>query len=236
MNGFFADILHQDRRAFDCRLISDAAAHDPGAQHGRLLHVLGNLVVALGFLFQLLIVQEQADQTLRGSSLGHFHETGGFDFQRLVTTEVGGFLDGLDGFDRGRIVRAGLTCDEALGGFECHHLFDGIELELVQLRLTLGLVIELAGNGALDQIKGGGLQLVGRYHCVHGTDLESVFRSVFLARGNPLDRVVGTNDAWQTHGAAETRVQAQLDLGQTDASAAGNDSIVCGQAHFQTAA
>ncbi len=181
MNGFFADILHQDRRALDCRLIGNAAAHDPGAQYGGLFHVLGDCVVALGFLFQFLIVQKQADKALRSRCLGHFHETGGFDFQRLVTTEIGGFLDGLDRLDRCRIVRSGLTCDKTFGGFECHHLLDGIELELVQLGLALGLVVELAGNGALNQVKGRGLKLLGCNYRINGTNLQSILCGAFLA-------------------------------------------------------
>src|SRR5690606_40496907 len=58
-----------------------------------------------------------------------------------------------DLFDRRRVIRACLTGNETFGGFERHHLLDGVELKLLQLRLTLGLEVQLAGNGALDQVR-----------------------------------------------------------------------------------
>ena len=70
--------------------------------------------------------------------------------------------------DGNAYLAAGLAGDEALGGLEAHHLLDGIELELFQLGLALGLVVQLAGDGTLDQIQGGGLQLVGGDHGIDG--------------------------------------------------------------------
>ncbi|VVN39745.1 hypothetical protein PS639_05288 [Pseudomonas fluorescens] len=229
------DVLHQDRRAFGSRLIRDTATHDAGAQYGSLLHVPGDFVVGLGLFLQLLIVQEQTDQALRSRGLGQFDETCSLDFQRLVATEVRGFLDGLDRFDRRRVVRASLACDETLGGFERHHLFDGVELELFQLRLTLGLVVEFAGDGALDQVQCGFQEFLRGDHGVDGTDFQCVFSAVFLAGGNPLDGVVGTDEARQTHRTAEARVDAQLDFRQADLGGIGHDAVVRRQAHFQTA-
>ncbi|MCY1503506.1 hypothetical protein D9M68_376330 [compost metagenome] len=236
LDGFLADVLHQDRGALDRGLVGDAATHDAGAQYGSQFHVLGSLVVLLALLLQLLIVQEQADQAGSDRRLGQFDEARGFHFQGLVTTEVGGLLDGLDGFDRRRVVRAGLASDETLGGLEGHHLLDGVELELFQLGLALGLEVQLAGDGALDQVQGTGLQQFGSDHGVDGADFQRVLGLVLLAGGDPLDGVVGTDQARQAHGAAEARVDAQLDFRQADPGLGAHDAIVGCQAHFQAAA
>ncbi len=182
-----------------------------------------------------MIAEEQADQALCNRGLGQFDEAGGLDFDGLVTAEVGGFLDGLDGFDRGRVVRAGLASHEGLAGFEGHHLLDGVELELVQLRLTLGLVVQLAGDGALDQVQGSFLQFLRSDDGIDRVHLEGVFGTVFLAGGNPLDGVVHTDQARQTHSTAEARVDAQLDFRQADLGGGGHDAIVGSHAHLETA-
>ncbi|MNN06880.1 hypothetical protein D3C81_1196880 [compost metagenome] len=106
-------------------------------------------------MLERLVIQEQTDQALRDRGLGQLDEALGLDFQRLVAREVGGFLDGLDRFHRGRVVRTGLAGNEALGGFEGQHLLDGVQLQLLQLRLTAGLVVQLTGDGALEQVQGG---------------------------------------------------------------------------------
>ncbi|MNJ30980.1 hypothetical protein D3C77_255980 [compost metagenome] len=235
-NGAFVDVLHQDRGALDRRLVGDTAAHDAGAEHGSLLHVVSDFVVGLGFALEFLVVEEQTDQALGNRSLGQFDEAGGFDFQGLVAAEVGRLLNALDRFNRRRIVRACLTCNETFGGFERHHLLDGVELELLKLRLTLGLVIELAADGALDQVQCGGLQQLRGYHGIDSADFQGVFSTVFLAGGNPLDGVVGTDDARQAHGTAKARVDTQLDFRQADLGVAGHHAEVGSQAHFQTTA
>ena len=235
LDTVLVDVLHQNRRAFGGRLIGDTATHDAGAQYGSLLHVFGDFVVGLGLFLQFLIVQEQADQALRSRGLGQFDEACSFHFQRFVATEVRGFLDGLDRLNRRRVVRAGLASHETFGGFESHHLFNGVQLEFFKFRLTLGLVIELAGDGALDQLEGSFLQFFRGDYGVDGADFQRVFRAVFLAGGNPLDGVVDTDQAWQTHGTAEARVDAQFDFRQTNLGLGGHDAIVSRQAHFQTA-
>ncbi|MCY1217928.1 hypothetical protein D9M72_298590 [compost metagenome] len=235
LDTLFADILHQDRSALGGGLVGDAAPHDASTEHGSQFHVPGGFVVLLAFFLQLLVIQEQADQAGGNRSLGQLHETGGFDFQRLVTTEVGRFLDGLDGFYRGGVVRTGLASDEALGGLESHHLFDGIELELFQLGLALGLEVQLAGDGALGQVQGGSLQQLGSDHGVDGADFQGVFGTVFLAGGDPLDGVIGTDDARQAHGTAEARVNAQFDFRQTDLGCGAHHAVIGCQTHFQAA-
>ncbi|MNZ41456.1 hypothetical protein D3C78_590070 [compost metagenome] len=190
----------------------------------------------LGLALEFLVVEEQADQALGNRGLGQLGEACGFDFQGLVTAEVGSLLDGLDGFDRGWVVRAGLAGDEALGSLEGHHLLDGVELELFQLGLALGLVVQLATDGALDQVKGTGHQQFRRDHGVDGTHFQGVFGTVFLAGSDPLDGVVRTDQARQAHGATEARVDTQLDFRQADLGAGGHDPVVGGQAHFQAAA
>src|SRR5690606_33347172 len=131
---------------------------------------------------------------------------------------------------------AGLAGDEALGGLEGHHLLDSIELELFQLGLALGLEVQLAGDGALDQVQSCGLQQLGSDHGIDGADFQGVFGTVFLAGGNPLDGVIGTDDARQAHGAAEARVDTQLDFRQTNLGGGAHHAVVGCQAHFQAAA
>ena len=194
------------------------------------------IVVLLGFLLQFLVIQEQADQAGSDRGLGQLDEAGGLDFQRLVTTEVGGFLDGLDGFDRSRVVRTGLAGHETLGGFEGHHLLDGVELDLLQLGLALGLEVQFAGDGALDKVQSGFLEFRRSDDGVDGTHFQGVGGLVFLAGSDPLYGVVGTDHARQAHGAAEARVDAQLDFRQADLGGLAHDAVVTGQAHFQAAA
>ena len=66
---------------------------------------------------------------MRSRGFRQFDEACRFHFQGFVATEARGLLDGLDRFNRRRVVRAGLACHETFGGFERHHLFDGVELE-----------------------------------------------------------------------------------------------------------
>lgn len=57
----------------------------------------------------------------------------------------------------------------------------------------------------------------------------------FLAGGDPLDGVVHTDQARQTHSTAEARVDAQLDFRQADLGGGGHDAIVGSHAHLETA-
>src|SRR5450830_1637184 len=205
LDAVLVDVFHQDRRAFGRRLIGNTAAHDTGAEYGGLFHVFGDFIVGLGLFLQFLIVQEQANQALGSRGLRQFDETSRFHFQGFVATEVRGFLDGLDRFNRCRVVRAGLAGHETFGGFERHHLFDGVELEFFQLRLTLGLVVKFAVDGALDQVQCRFGEFVRSNHGIDSTDFQRVFSLVFLAGGDPLDGVIGTDDARQAHGAAEAQ-------------------------------
>ena len=79
-------------------------------------------------------------------------------------------------------------------------MFDGVELEFFQLRLTLGLVVKFAADGALDQVQCGFGQFVRGNYGIDGTDFQRVFSTVFLAGGDPFDGVVRTDDARQTDG------------------------------------
>ena len=112
LDAFLTDVLHQDRRALDRRLVGDAATHDARAQYGGQIHVSRLLVVLLGLVLEHLIIQEQTYQAGSNRSLGQLGKTSGFHFQCFFTTMVGCFLNGLDGFNRRRVVRASLTCNE----------------------------------------------------------------------------------------------------------------------------
>ncbi len=115
-------------------------------------------------------------------------------------------------------------------------MFDGVELELFQLGLTLGLVVELAADGTFDQVQRGLGQFFRGNHCVDSADFQGVFGFVFLTGGDPLDGVVCTDQARQTHGAAEAWVDAQFHFRQADFCGGRHHAEVSGQAHFQTTA
>src|SRR5690606_15248932 len=114
-------------------------------------------------------------------------------------------------------------------------LLNAVELELFQLRLALGLEVQLAGNSALDQIQRSSLQLVGSYHGIHGTHFQGISRLIFLATTDPLDGIVITDHARQTYGTAKAWVDAQLNFRQTYLGALSRYAIVGSQAHFKTA-
>ncbi len=236
LDALLVDVLHQDRRTLEGRLIGDPAAHDAGAEHGSLGHFAGDLVVGLGFALELLIVEEKTDETLGSRGLGHLDETCGLDFDRLVTAEVGGFLNGLDGFDRRRVIGTRLAGDETFCSFESHHLLDGIELDFLQLGLTLGLVVELAADGAPQQVQRSFAKFFRGHHCIYRANLEGVVGTVFLARSDPLDGVIDADHPWQAHSAAETWVDTELDLGQADLGLGGHDPVVGGQGQLKATA
>ena len=72
------DVLHDDRRAFQCGLIRDAAAHDACAEDPGAFHLAGFLRKALAGLREQLVTEEQADQVLRGQRAGHLRDAPGF--------------------------------------------------------------------------------------------------------------------------------------------------------------
>ncbi len=78
--------------------------------------------------------------------------------------------------------------------------------------------------------------MLGSDHGVDGADLQGVLGLVFLARGDPLDGVIAADQARQADGAAEARVDAQLDFRQADLGGRAHHAEVRGQAHLQAAA
>ncbi|MNC23885.1 hypothetical protein D3C75_719220 [compost metagenome] len=193
LDGFLADVLEQDRRALDRRLVGNAAAHDAGAEHGGQLHRAGVLVIGAGLALERLVVEEQADQTARHFGLGQLDQPQRLDLQRLVAAVAGRLLDGLDRLHRRRIVRPGLAGHVALGTFEGHHLFELVELELLQLGLATRPMIELASHRPTAQIQRRLAQPCWGDHRIDHADLQRSLRIVFLAAGDPLDSVIGAD-------------------------------------------
>ena len=114
-------------------------------------------------------------------------------------------------------------------------MFNRVQLEFFKLWLALGLVVQLAADGAFDHVQCSVCQLGNRHHDINRADFQRVFGTVFFARGDPLNRVINADQTWQTDGTAEARVDAQLDFWQADLGAVGHDAEVRSQAHFQTA-
>src|SRR5690606_23627331 len=203
-------------------------------QHRSQFHVASLLVVLLGLALERLIIQEQSHQRGSHSGLGQLGEASSLNFQSLVAAMVGGFLDGLDRFNRRRVVRASLTGNETLGGFESHHLLNGVELDLFQLGLTLGAEIQLTGNGAAHHVQRRITQLAIGNHSVHSAHFQRIVGTLFSATGNPFNGVVHTNQTRQADGATETGIDTQLGFRQADLGALRHDAEVASQAHFQT--
>ena len=67
-------------------------------------------------------------------------------------------------------------------------------------------------------------------------DLQRGIRLDRLAAGDPLDGIVGADQARQAHGAAEAREQAQLGFRQTDLRGGAGHAIVGRQRHLEAAA
>src|SRR5690606_24898066 len=199
-----SDILHQDRGAVQCGLVSHTATHDTRTQYSGLLHRAGLGLQILGFFLQLLIIQEQADQAGSNAGLRHFGKALGFNFQSLVTRHARMLLHGFDGFNRRWVIGASLSSNEALRSFEGHHAFHLVQLQLAGFLFTTGFVIDLASNALLQQVKSSGLQLLGSDNCVNSAVFQSVF-GAFLATGtNPLNGVIRTDQTGQTNGSTET--------------------------------
>ena len=229
------DVLHDDRRAAAGRLIGDATAHDSGAEHGGLLHRVRDLLVLLGFFLEELVVEEQADQRVGDRGLGEFREGRALDLQRIVAVLAGGLLHGLHGFDRRRVGLACLAGDEALRGFEGHHTFHHVQLERALLLGAPRLPVDLAVNGQLQHAVGGVAQFFRGDHRVHRVILQCAVSLHLLAAGDPLDGVVGTDQARQAHGAAKARDDSQLHFRLAHLGRGGHHPVVGGQRHFHAA-
>ena len=142
----------------------------------------------------------------------------------------------VDGLDRRRILALGLAQHIALGGLEHHGGFRAIERER---RCLLGLAcppVELAGDGAIEQVARARLELLIGNHGVDHAGGQCGFCAPRLAVGDPFDGVVGADQARCAYGAAETRIEAQPALGKADLCGLAHDAIIGGQTHLQTAA
>ncbi|MNJ74107.1 hypothetical protein D3C77_709940 [compost metagenome] len=90
-------------------------------------------------------------------------------------------------------MRPGLAGHVALGTFEGHHLFELVELELLQLGLATRPMIELASHRPTAQIQRRLAQPCWGDHRIDHADLQRSLRIVFLAAGDPLDSVIGAD-------------------------------------------
>ena len=114
-------------------------------------------------------------------------------------------------------------------------MFNCVQLEFFKLWLALGLVVQLATDGALDHVQRSCTQFVQGDNSINGADFQGVFSAVFFTRGNPFNSVINADQTRQTYGAAEARVDAQFYFRQANLGAVGHDAEVRCQAHFQTA-
>src|SRR5699024_263410 len=120
IDGGAVDILHQDRHALRCRLISNTAAHDTGAEYGSMLHITRNLAVLFAFFLDRLVIQDQSGHGVGFGTPRKFDEAFGFLLERAGSILACGHAHALDDLDRRRIHALGLGQYLTLGGFEHH--------------------------------------------------------------------------------------------------------------------
>ena len=64
--------------------------------------------------------------------------------------------------------------------------------------------------------------------------MQGLFRLLLLARGNPLNRVVGADQAWQARRAAVPWNDAELDFRLTDSCRFRHDPVIANQTHLES--
>src|SRR5690554_3969836 len=230
------DVLHDDRGAFQCGLISNTTTHNTGTENSGQFYIRRFFFPRTGFLLQCLIIQEQTNQTGRNVSFGHLGKAFGFHLDCLVTGHASMLLHGLDGFHRRWIVLASLACNKCLGDLERHHAFHGVKLDLALLLFTTGQIVQLTFVALFDNGNSGINQLVGFNYGVNSTHFQGSVSTVFSTARNPFNGIIHTNQAGQSNGTAEAREDAQLHFRQTYLGLGSHYTVVGRQTHFETTA
>jgi AcrR family transcriptional regulator len=86
-----------------------------------------------------------------------------------------------------------------------------------------------------EQMESALAKLLGSDDCIHDACLERDVGSVLLTAGDPLDRVVRTDEPREAHGAAPARKDPELRLRQADLRRRGHDAVARRQGEFETA-
>ena len=198
------------------RHITDAGAHEAGADHGKLLHLgrrhAGGTPRAL---VQLLHRQEQrTDHRRRFLGPQDLREVARLDAQARVDRQLQAFIDAAHDRARGGIIVVGLAAVDGVAGREHHHAGLGehraarqLEALLVPGRDRLAAALDPV-LGRLDHVGCGndGVDQIQRLSS------PSVDRLAFEQK---LHRVLRLHDARHALRAAGCREQADLDLGET---------------------
>ena len=126
--------------------------------------------------------------------------------------------------------------NHAGGGAEAHHGFQLGETQRGLLGGATILPVQLASDGIFHHLHGGAVQCLWRDHGIDGTHLEGVIGTVILACGDPLQRVVGTDQARQTNRAAKARHDAEFGFRQADLGAGVGQTKIGGEYGLAAAA
>ena len=145
-------------------------------------------------------------------------------------------LHRFDGRNRSWILALGLAHHEALGGFEHHHGFHGVELHLAGLLGTTLLPVDLTRDRRLQHRDAVVTQGFQREYRINRTVSQSLVGFLLATHADPLDGVISTDHTRQTHRTAEARHDAQLDFWQADFRTVCHHPQVGRQYHFHTAA
>ncbi len=231
----FIDVFHHDRGAFQRRLEGNTATHDASAQHSSFIGWLSSLVEFFCFLLQQLVVHEQTDQSVAFRSFCQLCKAFGFHFQCFITTHVGRFLHGFDGNDWRWVLTFGLTSNETFSGFENHHLFHRVQLQLGSFFFTTGLPVDFASDGGFQHGNRLFFQFVSSNNGINCAVFQCFLRLVLSAHADPFDRIVSTDNTWQTDSTAKTRHQTQFNFWQTDLGLVRHNAQVGRQTHFEAA-
>ena len=221
------------------RDVTDAGAHEAGADHGKFLHFgrrhVGRTPCAL---VQFLHRQEQAADHRRGFvGAQHAREIARFDAQRRIDRQLQAFIDAAHDGARRRIIVVGLAAVDRIARREHLHAHLGehgttgkLETLFIPRRDRLAAALDPVLCG-LDHL-GGRNDGMDQIECLGPGEVDR------LALQQQLHRILRRDDARHALGAAGAREQADLHFRQAEPGlrVVGGDAVVAGQRQLETAA
>ncbi len=218
--------------------ISDAGAHEAGAEHADLFQRLRRNGRTPRALVELLHRDEQrADHRRRFRRAENFGEPARFDAQRLIDRQLQTLIDDLQDGARGRIIVVGLAPVDGVRRREHHHAGLGIDRAARQLE-AVDVPRRFGRAAGLDPVLRRFDQIAVRHHGVDELHRLGAIELQLIALEQKLQRVGRRQHARDALRAAGAGEQADLDLGQAEPGAAvvGGDAVMAGERQLETAA
>ncbi len=237
LQAFAGDVFHFDRHPLECRLVGNAAAHDPGAQDRRArdtLFVLG--LPALGVSSQQLIIDKDTHQSL-GHGCGRQAGKGvGLDCQCRLTALARRFFHNLDGRHWRWVVAPRLGGHHGLCRFKRHGGFNPIVLERRGFGGSTGGIVKPTLMTFFQDMQTRLPQFAALHNGVHHTGFQRGFAIPLSATGNPLRSGIHAHQPGQPDRATPPRDNAQLGFGKSDPGRGRHYPIIAGQTQLQATA